>query len=82
MNTMSSNELQNRIYSTHHRNPDMNMASQVDLLIGAKWSYVSLYRNNICANVNLDQNTEPKNELRDQAPFLWLPAFTLFDKHT
>ena len=65
----------------YHGNADMNMVSQVDLLIGAKESYSHLYRDSTGANVNLDPNAEPGSKSPDQSPFSLLPAFTNFDEH-
>ena len=60
LNTMSTAELQKRIYNMFHGQIDLNILSQVELLFNGKSYYASLYRH--IEGVNLDQDTEPTND--------------------
>ena len=62
LNTMSTPELQKRLYNMYHGNEDLNIVSQVDLLYNGKSNYASMYRH--AESTNLDNNVKPK-EIED-----------------
>ena len=60
VNTMSTPEFQKRIFNMYHGNADLNIISQLDLLLNGKGIYSPLYRDS--EGQTLDKNTEPSNK--------------------
>lgn len=60
LNTMSTPEFQKRISNTYHGNVDLNIISQLDLIINGKGDYSNLYLNS--EPLTLNENTEPSSE--------------------